>query len=158
MAGKDPAAFTTLIVEAVKAANVRAIIATGGGAITPVDLPDTILQIDQAPHDWLFPKVAAIVHHGGAGTTAAAFRAGVPAVIVPFFGDQPFWAERAFTLGVASKPIPKSKLTAQRLASAITEVTTTLAIRDAAKALGAKIRAEDGVAEAIRFIEGEPGV
>jgi sterol 3beta-glucosyltransferase len=105
------------------------------------------------PHDWLFPQVAAVVHHGGAGTTAAGLRAGRPTVICPFFGDQPFWGRRVHDLGVGSTPIPQKKLTAEKLAAALREVTTSPAIRAQADALGDRIRREDGVARAVAFIE-----
>jgi len=106
-----------------------------------------------APHTWLFPRMAAVVHHGGAGTTAAGLRAGVPSVVIPFFGDQPFWGQRVAALGVGPAPIPRQKLTADALAQAIQRATTEETMRRKAAELGAKIRAEDGVSEAIRQIE-----
>ena len=84
----DPDALTNTVVAAVKSAGCRAIIQKGWAGMTPTDLPEEILLIGAAPHDWLFPRMAAVVHHGGAGTTSAGLRVGRPTVIVPFFGDQ----------------------------------------------------------------------
>jgi UDP:flavonoid glycosyltransferase YjiC (YdhE family) len=110
-------------------------------------------MIGSAPHTWLFPRMAAVVHHGGAGTTAAGLRAGVPSIVVPFFGDQPFWGQRVAALGVGPAPIPRQKLTADALAQAIQHATTDTTMQRKAAELGAKIRAEDGVAEAVKQIE-----
>ncbi|MCA9882105.1 MAG: glycosyltransferase family 1 protein [Anaerolineae bacterium] len=153
MAGRDPQRLTGVIVDALKLAKVRGIIATGWGGLSAEDLPDTIFKIDQAPHDWLFQRVAAVVHHGGAGTTAAGLRAGKPTVICSFFGDQPFWGEQVHRLGVGPKHIPQKKVTGERLAEAITEVTTNTSMRQKAEALGEKIRGEDGIGNAIAIIE-----
>jgi sterol 3beta-glucosyltransferase len=111
------------------------------------------MLIDSAPHDWLFPQMAAVVHHGGAGTTAAGLRAGVPSVICPFFGDQPFWGRRVAELGAGPQPIPQQRLTAERLAQAISNAITTPSIRQAAQVLSRRIAQEDGIAQAITQIE-----
>ena len=97
--------------------------------------------------------MAAVVHHGGAGTTAAALRAGVPNVIVPFFADQPFWGSRVQVLGVGPQPIPRPKLTADRLAGAIEMAATDQQMQLLAAELGQKIQAEDGVVAAVPLIE-----
>jgi hypothetical protein len=80
------------------------------------DLPDSVLMIDNAPHDWLFPKVSAVVHHGGAGTTGAGLRAGRPSLICPVLGDQPFWGHQVRLLGAGPDPLPQRQITAERLA------------------------------------------
>ena len=103
---------------------LRGILATGWGGLKTENLPETIFKIDQGPHRWLFQKMAAVVHHGGAGTTAAGLRAGKPSVIIPFFGDQPFWGKRVHELGAGPKPIPPRKLNADRLADALTASVT----------------------------------
>lgn len=108
--------------------------------------------IDSAPHDWLFPRVAMVVHHGGAGTTAAGLRAGVPNIITPFTTDQPFWAWRVEQLGVGPKAIPQSALSADNLAAAIDRALHDSDMRYRAAQLGEKIRAEDGVTEAVQRI------
>lgn len=153
MAGRSPEKLARTVIAALQKAHVRGIIASGWGGLSARDLPDTIFQIDQAPHDWLFPRMAAVVHHGGAGTTAAGLRAGRPTVICPFIADQPFWGRRVRALGVGSEPIPHKKLTSENLAAAIREVTTDPAIRQKAEALGEKIRQEDGIASTVALIE-----
>ncbi len=110
-------------------------------------------MIGSVPHSWLFPKMAAIVHHGGVGTTAAGLRAGIPAIVTPFFGDQPFWGQRVFELGVGPKPIPRQRLTVDRLAESIHQVISETIIREKAARLGELIRAENGIARAVAVIE-----
>ncbi len=122
MAGTDPAAKARLVLDALAQAGQRGIIARGWGGLHASDLPDSVFMLDQAPHDWLFPQVAAVVHHGGAGTTAAALRAGKPQVICPFIADQPFWGQRVAGLGVGVPPIPQKRLSADALAAAIRAV------------------------------------
>lgn len=153
MAGRNPQRLTRIIGETLKQTNMRGIIASGWGGLLPDDLPETIVKIDKAPHDWLFSRVSAVVHHGGAGTTAAGLRAGRPTIICTFFGDQPFWGRRVYELGVGSKPIAQKKLTGEKLSAAIREVTENQSIRQNAEALGEKIRDEDGIANAIDVIE-----
>jgi sterol 3beta-glucosyltransferase len=111
-----------------------------------------VYVLDGVPFDWLFPRLAAVVHHGGSGTTAAGLRAGVPSVIVPFFMDQPFWGQRVAKLGVGPPPIPQKRLTVDRLAAAIHTAATDAEMRSRAQALGARIRAEDGVSRAVAVI------
>lgn len=109
MAGLNPQRLGKIVIESLQKANLRGIIATGWGGLEANNLPNTIFKIDKAPHDWLFPHMAAVVHHGGAGTTAAGLRAGCSAVVCPFFGDQPFWGQHVYKLGAGSKPIHQKK-------------------------------------------------
>jgi UDP:flavonoid glycosyltransferase YjiC (YdhE family) len=139
-------------VEALCETRQRGILLTGSGAFIRDGLPDELLALDSAPHDWLFPRMAAVVHHGGAGTTAAALRAGVPSIVVPFFADQPHWARTVHDLGVGPGPIPHRRLTADRLAEAIERALSDEDMRARAGALGQRIRAEDGVARAVEII------
>jgi sterol 3beta-glucosyltransferase len=155
MAGRDPQRLTGIVIEALQQAGVRGIMATGWGGLQTSSLPESVFKLDQAPHDWLFPRMAAVVHHGGAGTTAAGLRAGRPTVICPFMADQPFWGTRVHALGVGSVPVMQKALTAAKLANAIREVTTNPTIQQNAAALGEKIRAEDGIANAIAVIESQ---
>jgi UDP:flavonoid glycosyltransferase YjiC (YdhE family) len=121
--------------------------------LSNADLPETVYKIDAAPHEWLFPRMAALVHHGGAGTTAAGLRAGVPAQVIPFFGDQPFWAERVYQLGCGPRPIPRGRLNAEWLAAHLIEMVGDAAMRQRAVDLGAQIQAEDGVGRAIAALQ-----
>jgi sterol 3beta-glucosyltransferase len=143
---------TEIVIEALRLAGQRAVLATGWGGLTAENAPDGIFVLDAVPHDWLLPQVAAVIHHGGAGTTAAALRAGKPTVICPFVGDQTFWGRRVATLGVGPAPIPQGKLTAERLAQAIRSAITDQGMRQRAAALGEAIRAENGVERAIAMI------
>lgn len=108
-------------------------------------ISDTVIAVEDIPHSWLFPKMELVCHHGGAGTAAAGFRAGVPSVIIPFSNDQFAWAHRAYDLGVGAKPIYKKDLTADNFASAILEASSPK-IAEAAKSLGKNIRNENGAA------------
>ena len=117
----DPDKFTSLIFEAVKKAGVRALVSKGWGGLGSEDnTPDNIYMLENTPHDWLFPRVSAVVHHGGAGTTAIGLKCGKPTMIVPFFGDQPFWGAMVARAGAgADQAIPYKKLTADALAEGI---------------------------------------
>jgi UDP:flavonoid glycosyltransferase YjiC (YdhE family) len=145
--------MTRLIVEALDKAGKRAVLHTGWTELGSSELPDSILCVDDVPHDWLFPRVSAVVHHGGAGTTAAGLRAGVPTVIVAFFGDQFFWGWRVHELGVGPKWIPRKRLTAEGLANAIERAIEDEQIRRRVAAVGRQIRSEDGVGAAVQMIE-----
>jgi len=97
--------------------------------------------------------MAAVVHHGGVGTTAAGLRAGVPSITVPYFGDQPFWGQCVAALGVGPRPIPRTKLTPERLAHAVRMAVDDIPMRERAARLGAAIRAEDGIGSAVHTLE-----
>jgi len=152
MSNRKPEEMADLVVRALKQIDQRAILLSGWGGLSKTDLPDSIFMLDSIPHAWLFPRVAAAVHHGGAGTTAAGLRAGVPSVIVPFFGDQPFWGRRVADLGVGPGPISRQRLTAGRLATAIHQAVTEQEMRQRAAKLGEKIRGENGIARAVEII------
>ena len=117
-----------------------------------IDWPSNILAVREVPHDWLFPKVDIVIHHGGAGTCAAAMRAGRPSIIIPFFGDQPFWAKCLHRLDVAPRPIKPAKLDAAMLAQQIKTVLETPSYQNNAEHLASKIAADDGIANAIAEI------
>ena len=150
MTGRNPELMTEIALSALAKTGQRGILLTGWGGISNADLPDSVLKIDSIPHDWLFPQMAAIVHHGGAGTTAAALRAGVPSIVIPFIADQSFWGHRLAMLGVAPKPIPRKKLTAKGLATAIRIAVEDKMMRQQAAILGQKICSEDGVSQAVK--------
>ncbi|MEG2018469.1 MAG: glycosyltransferase, partial [Clostridium sp.] len=141
-------ALSKLIIDALSKANRRGIIC-GMGKLH--NLPENIIAIDSIPHSWLFDRVAAVCHHGGAGTTSASFAAGVPSVIIPFANDQHAWAHRAYDLGVGSKPIPIKKLTSDNLAEAINYALQDK-IAQNAKNLSENISTENGARECAKVI------
>lgn len=153
MNSNDPQATTDLMVEALQMTGQRGILLTGWGALGQRPLPPSIHTVESIPHDWLFPRCAAVVHHGGAGTVAAGLRAGRPTVVIPFFSDQPFWGRCVYKLGAGPKPIFRHKLTAQKLAAAL-EFAAQPPTQARAAEVGALIRAEDGVGQAVRAIAG----
>jgi UDP:flavonoid glycosyltransferase YjiC (YdhE family) len=153
MSSRKPVETAHLILKAVVQTGQRAVILSGWGGLKAENLPDNVFVIDSVPHDWLFERVAAVVHHGGAGTTAAGLRAGVPSIIIPFFADQPFWGQRVAALGVGPQPIPRQQLTQERLAQAIQQAMGDATMRQRAAALGRNIRAEDGIGQAVKVIK-----
>lgn len=153
MTYKDPRALAREIVEGVRQAGVRAIVATGWGGLEEIDVPDSILQIEGAPHGWLFPRVSAVVHHGGAGTTAAGLRAGRPTLVCPLTVDQPFWANRVWTQGCGPKPRPLRRLSADDFALGLKDLVGNPSYRARAGEIAAGINGEDGVARAVEIIE-----
>ena len=144
-----------LVMRAVRAAGLRAVLDKGwGGAELPQG--DRIFLLKEfVPHDWLFPRMQAVVHHGGAGTTAAGLRAGKPTLVIPFGGDQPFWGSRVHALGCGPKPSRRETLTVPRLPRALVDLTRRDAYRQAAQALGEGLRREHGLAAAADLVEKE---
>jgi sterol 3beta-glucosyltransferase len=119
-----------------------------------MDIPETVYHAGPMPHDWLFDRVSAIIHHGGFGTTAAALRSGVPSIVIPHVIDQFYWGQQVFELGVGPEPITRGKLTAVGLGRAITRAMNDEGVRSRAARLGTAIRAEgDGVERAVALIE-----
>ena len=159
MAGRNPEKLAILALEALAKSGQRGLLLTGWGGLRTELVPDNVFVLDAAPHNWLFPRMAAVVHHGGAGTTAEALRAGVPSVIVPFVLDQPFWGARIKALGLGPDPIPQKNLTADCLANAIRIAVSDSNMKQMANSYGTAIRAEDGIGNAIKIIQnylGEP--
>jgi len=141
------------VIDALRQSGQRGVLAKGWGLLDPKNVPDNCYLLDTAPHDWLFPKMAAIIHHGGAGTTGAGARAGVPNLAVPFAFDQPFWGRALHTAGMAPPPIAAKQLTADKLSTAMRTMIDDANMRRRAAVLGANIRAEDGVQNAVDIIE-----
>ena len=152
MTGNDPERLTRITLEALRLSGRRGVLLSGWAGLADGELPDAVLRLDAAPHDWLFPRMAAVVHHGGVGTTHAGLRAGVPNVIVPFFGDQPFWGDRVHALGAGPRPVGQEDLTAERLAEAIAAATDDEKMGVQAAEVGRRIQAEDGVGEAVAIV------
>jgi sterol 3beta-glucosyltransferase len=155
MSAADPAQAGRLaetVLEALRLTGRRAVLLTGWSGM-PVRPSENVFALGEAPHGWLFPRVAAAVHHGGSGTTGASLRAGVPTVTVPFAFDQPFWGARVAAAGAGPPPIPRRRLTADRLARAIHLATNDPAMARRAADLGRRLRAEDGTGQAARILE-----
>jgi UDP:flavonoid glycosyltransferase YjiC (YdhE family) len=146
----EPEALTRTIFAALEKAGARGIVSKGWAHLggTP---PPNVYVIGDCPHDWLFPRCRAVCHHGGAGTTAAGLRAGLPTVVVPFFGDQFFWGRVVANAGAGPEPIPIQRLTMENLAAAF-EVCRGPHVNERARALGAQLRATDGVELAVQSI------
>jgi UDP:flavonoid glycosyltransferase YjiC (YdhE family) len=157
MSTEQPEAVSAMVLEAAKTAGVRLVLLSGWAGLTPGRLSHDVLALSGVPHSWLYPRCSAVVHHGGAGTTAAAVRAGVPAVVIPFHGDQPFWASRVQRVGVGPEGFSRRKLTARRLADAIELAVTSDALRERAAELGRRVRAEQGALRAAKAIAATGG-
>jgi sterol 3beta-glucosyltransferase len=142
------------VLTALHATRLRGIVATGWGGLTATDTPsDDVLVVDSVPHDWLFERVAAVVHHGGAGSTAAGLRAGRPTLVCPFVGDQPFWGARVHAMGAGPAPLRPSRLGA-RLTDRLGELVRQDGYRTRAQEIAGRINAEDGLAAGVRAVEG----
>jgi sterol 3beta-glucosyltransferase len=151
---QDPDHLTQTIIDAVVESGCRVILSEGWSARGKEDrkafeFPSCIYPLKSVPHDWLFPQVSAVVHHGGAGTTAAGLRAGVPTIIHPYFGDQYFWAQQVQNSGCG---IYLKKLTVEKLSKALVTATSDPKMIEKAGLIGKQIRSEDGVEKAINFI------
>jgi sterol 3beta-glucosyltransferase len=154
MGGAHAETRAATVSEAISLSGQRAVIASGWGGMKGIRPTKHIFALDAAPHEWLFPQMRAVVHHGGAGSTMAGLRAGKATVVCPFLGDQPFWGRVVHQAGLGPEPIPQKTLTAERLAIAIGKaLEPELAAR--AAAVGTRIRVEDGTARAIALIEHE---
>ncbi|MBX9689687.1 MAG: glycosyltransferase [Candidatus Obscuribacterales bacterium] len=149
MSSNQAERVTELVQQAAANAGLRLILLTGSGGLKEIVGNDDLYCLSEVPHEWLFRKVSAIVHHGGAGTTAAALRSGVPNIVVPFGVDQPFWGSRVAALGVGPKPIPHARLSVDKLTIALQTAVSDQAMRTRAADLGTLLRAEDGVSKAV---------
>lgn len=150
---ENPERQTRLALRALELSGQRGVLLTGWGGIKSVSAPPNIFFADNLPHAWLFPRMAAVVHHGGAGTTSAGLRAGIPNIITPFGGDQFAWADLIVKLGVGLQTPGIKLLTAEKLAETIRASINDSTMRTRAAMLGEKIRAENGIARAVEIIE-----
>jgi UDP:flavonoid glycosyltransferase YjiC (YdhE family) len=150
MQGFDPRTLLRTIVQAV--GERRALFNPGWSGMDGSALPANFHVVEDVPHDWLFSRVAAVVHHGGSGTSHSACRAGAPSVVMPFAGDQAFWAERLFHLGVAPRSLKAGSLNPDRLRRALDEATAE-GMRERARAVGQRMGQENGLATAVALIE-----
>lgn len=151
MRGANPEKTTRIVIDAIHLSGNRAVLASGWGGLINADDLEGIHILKSAPHDWLFPRCAAVVHHGGAGTLHQGLRFGRPTLVCPVFADQPFWGKRVAALGVGPKPIKMNKLTTATLAAALVELQQPQ-YRAAAEALGKAIQCEGGAARAAQIV------
>jgi UDP:flavonoid glycosyltransferase YjiC (YdhE family) len=152
MGTEKPQEVSAMVLAAAKAAEVRLVLLSGWAGLEPGMLSENVIALPSVPHAWLYPRCSAVVHHGGAGTTAAAVRAGVPATVVPFHGDQAFWASRVRRLGLGPEPIPRGQLSADRLAAAMRRCTSEVELRTRAAEIGRRVREEPGARRAAQEI------
>jgi sterol 3beta-glucosyltransferase len=153
MHNRNAAEVTAIVLRALKGAGMRGVLLTGWGGMESFTPSDQFFPIESAPHAWLFPRMAAIVHHGGAGSTAASLRAGVPSLVVPYTSDQPYWGGRVHQIGAGPMPIARKQLTAQRLKHALRQAITNQAMRRRAEEIGRMIQSEDGVGQAVALFQ-----
>ncbi len=152
MTDRNPSLLKQILLDAIDRSGQRAVLHSGWSGIDGSGLPGNVFLIDSVPHDWLFPQMRAVVHHCGAGTSAAALRSGVPGIGVPFFGDQHFWGSLVHSIGASPPPIGRKHLTSDRLATAIRVSLEDSKLRKKCQEVSKTIRAEDGVAQAIEII------
>lgn len=150
--GRGSARVTQIMVDALERAGKRGILITAWGGLNGAKLPTSILAINQAPYDWLLPRVAAMVHHGGAGSTACALASGTPSFAVPFGFEQSLWGQRIAKLGAGVAPIYPDHLSVRRVANAIRKISEVPSYRARAAQAAERIRQEDGVGNAVRLV------
>lgn len=155
ISGRFPETTARVVLEAISQCGIRAVVSRGWGGLDlrQLDVPESVFVMDEAPHEWLFSKVSAVVHHGGCGTTAAGLRAGRPTLICPLFGDQPFWGRLVHERGLGARPLPLKRLTVKALSQSLKQLLEDVALRHRAAEIGAQIRAENGVRAASELIE-----
>lgn len=155
MVSGDMGKTLQIVLEGIRQAGVRAVLLKGWGGKAELKSDKNIYVGEYIPHDWLFENVAAVVHHGGAGTTAAGLRAGRPTLVIPFGGDQPFWGSQVRAMGCGPKPIRRESLTGEKLAEALRDLTANGAYKVAARELGVRLKNEPGTQNAADIIEEE---
>jgi sterol 3beta-glucosyltransferase len=150
---RDAGRIQQVVLAALAQNGQRGILLTGWGGKLDQETPPNVLMLPEASHAWLLPRCQAVVHHGGAGTTGAGLRAGIPNVVAPSATDQPFWARRVAELGAGPQPIPLKHLTTESLSAALLSAQNDQAMQARAAQLGEMIRAENGVEKMIRLVE-----
>ena len=155
MPERDAARMTRLILEALRLSGQRCILLSGWAGLGSASLPDTVFHVESIPHAWLFKRVAAVVHHGGAGTSHAASRAGCPSIVVEHVTDQAFWGGVLHRAGIAPPMLHRRTVTAAKLARAIRATLGSPSMREKARAIGESMRNEDGVKRAVTLIEAQ---
>jgi sterol 3beta-glucosyltransferase len=153
MAFSDAPGLSQIVADGLRHAGLRGIVQAGAAGLRPQAPSAAVLPVGELDHRALLPRVAAAVHHGGAGTTHTVVSAGIPSVVVPHIGDQAFWADRLRQLGAAPRPVAPSKLTGTTLGERLREAATSATLRAGATRLGELVRGEDGLAASVRLLE-----
>ncbi len=156
ISGEDALEAARITLKAVKQSGVRAIIQGWDEPMKRLAIPPTVFHAGSIPHDWLLPRASGLVHHGGFGTTAAGFRAGIPSLVIPHIIDQFIWGQKVAELGVGPKPVSRARLKPQTMSDALIQMRSPEMLRKAA-ALGEKIRRENGVSVAVQLIQEKAG-
>ena len=151
MVNRDFYKIDQVVRDSLRQTDNRGVVLSGWGGVKNQNLND-LLYVESVPHDWLLPKCKMIIHHGGAGTTSAGLRAGIPQVVIPFTADQPFWGNRVYAIGAGPKPILVKNISSQNLVQAIARAESS-AVCERAQVVGQRIRSEEGVSNAVRLIE-----
>jgi sterol 3beta-glucosyltransferase len=151
MLNRDAIKHDRIVREALRQTNNRGIILKAWSDVK-YSSSNEILYLEAVPHQWLLPRCKMIVHHGGAGTTSAGLRAGIPNILIPHTADQPFWGSRVHAIGAGPKPIPINELSVPKLTRAINESSGNM-MHKYAQAIATKLRSEDGVSHAVSWIE-----
>jgi UDP:flavonoid glycosyltransferase YjiC (YdhE family) len=151
MVNRDAKRIDRLVRKALAQTGNRGILLSGWSGVKSSSSKD-LLYLEAAPHDWVLPRCKMLIHHGGAGTTAAGLRAGIPNIIVPFMADQPFWGGRVHDVGAGPKPIRVKHLTLKNLTQAIAEAESE-SLRKRAQAIGQQVQSEDGISETVKWVE-----
>jgi UDP:flavonoid glycosyltransferase YjiC (YdhE family) len=154
---RQPAAFVQTIERGLQQSGVRAVVLGGFGALARITASDRVLPMPSVPHDWLYPRVRAVIHHGGSGSTSGAVLAGVPNAAIAFGYDQPLWADRLQVVGVSPPVVPASALTPDGLASIIEALVSSSVMRERARQLQDIVSAEQGVANAVAIVSAALG-
>ena len=149
----NPTQLQNVVLRSIRRLGLRAVVSTGWGTMAGTKPTDDLLVIDDVPHEWLFPRVAAVLFHGGPGTVGAVLRAAVPSVIIPYLIDQPFWGWAMEQAGVAPPMISRGRLSVGRLTAALRRATTDEALHGRIRDMSARVLAEDGVRRAVETVE-----
>jgi len=154
MRNRNMNSFIAVILRALHASGIRAVISTGwqNAHFSPTR---QVFFSDDVPHEWLFPRVRAVIHHGGAGTTSAGLRYGKPTLVIPFAGDQPFWGHQVYRNGCGPKPIPLSDLSVAKMTKALLNLVNQKKYRENALRIGLLLSRENGTVNAADLIEKE---
>ena len=154
MVYRNPETVGKMVIEALRQSKQRGVLARGwGGLYLEPEETENIYFLEESPHDWLFPRVKAVIHHGGAGTTAAILLAGVPAITIPYMQDQPYWGRQLQQLGVSPNPIPYKKLNISNLTDRLVKISHDMTYQIRARGISTQIRAEQGVECAVSIVE-----